>query len=179
MAKKVIFLDRDGTINVDHGYVNEESQWEWTDGAIDACKKLQDAGYALGIVTNQSGLAQGLYTEEAMHKLHNYMLEEFEKHGVYIDAVAYCPHDRNQLNCDCRKPNIGMAKQIEAKIGDIDYANSWIVGDKEADLLFGKTAGTHTAIIRSRYWEEGKLSVKPDIIVDSLKQAADKIVVDK
>ena len=69
-----------------------------------------------------------------------------------------------------------MANQIEAKIGDIDYANSWIVGDKEADLLFGKTAGTHAALIRSKYWEEGKLSAQPDLIVDSLKQATDSIL---
>ncbi|HSX24984.1 MAG TPA: D-glycero-beta-D-manno-heptose 1,7-bisphosphate 7-phosphatase [Candidatus Andersenbacteria bacterium] len=176
MSRKIIFLDRDGTLNVDHGYVNEADQWEWIEGAIDACKKLQDAGYALGIVTNQSGIAQGLYTEEAMHELHRYMLEEFEKHGVHIDAVAYCPHGRNQTDCDCRKPNIGMAKQIEEKIGEIDYVNSWIIGDKEADLLFGKNAGTHTALIRSRYWAEAKLSAKPDLIVDSLKEVADKIV---
>ena len=65
-----------------------------------------------------------------------------------------------------------MAKQIEAKIGEIDYANSWTVGDKEADLLFGKTAGTKTALIRSKYWEEGKLTVQPDMVVDSLEQAA-------
>lgn len=176
MSKKVIFLDRDGTLNVDHGYVNEVSQWEWITGAIDACKQLQDAGYILTIVTNQSGIAQGLYTEEAMHKLHAMMLEEFEKHGVHIAMVAYCPHDRNQDECDCRKPKIGMAKQIEAKIGDIDYANSWIVGDKEADLLFGRNAGTRTALIRSKYWEEGAVSAQPDLIVDSLKEAANEIV---
>ena len=176
MSNKVIFLDRDGTLNVDHGYVNEADQWQWCDGAIDACKLLQNAGYTLAIVTNQSGIAQGKYTVEQMHKLHEYMLAEFEAHGVHIAMVAYCPHDRGQSDCDCRKPKIGMAKQIEAKIGEIDYANSWIVGDKEADLLFGKNAGTHTAIIRSQYWEEGKLSAEPDLIVDSLKQAADLIV---
>ncbi len=172
MPKKVIFLDRDGTLNVDHGYVNEKDKWEWIPGAIEACKKLQDAGYALGIVTNQSGIAHGMYTEEDMHELHRFMEEELALHDVHLDAIAYCPHSRNQTECDCRKPNIGMAKQIEAKIGEIDYANSWIVGDKEADLLFGKNAGTKTAIIRSRYWEEGKLSVQPDAIVDSLLEAA-------
>ncbi len=69
-----------------------------------------------------------------------------------------------------------MAKQIEVKIGEIDYANSWIVGDKDADLMFGKNAGTHTAIIRSQYWTEESLSAKPDLIVNSLKEAADSIV---
>ena len=176
MSKKVIFLDRDGTINVDHGYVNEAEQWEWCDGAIDACKQLQDAGYVLAIVTNQSGIAQGKYTVEQMHKLHDYMMAEFTAHGVEIAMIAYCPHGRDQDDCDCRKPKIGMAKQIEARIGEIDYAKSWIVGDKEADLLFGKNAGTHTALIRSRYWEDGKLAAEPDLIVDSLKEAASYIV---
>jgi D-glycero-D-manno-heptose 1,7-bisphosphate phosphatase len=175
MSKKVIFLDRDGTINVDHGYVNEAEQWEWIDGAIEGCKLLQDAGYTLAIVTNQSGIAQGLYTEDAMHKLHAYMLEEFEGHGVHIAYVAFCPHDRGQSDCDCRKPKIGMAKQIEAKIGEIDYANSWIIGDKEADLMFGKNAGTHTALIMSKYWEENSLSVHPDLVVNSLLEAAEAI----
>jgi D-glycero-D-manno-heptose 1,7-bisphosphate phosphatase len=175
MPKKVVFLDRDGTLNVDHGYVNEREQWEWVPGSIDACKKLQDAGYALAIVTNQSGIAHGMYTEEDMHQLHEFMEKELEEHGVHLDAIAFCPHGRNQDECDCRKPKIGMAKQIEAKIGEIDYANSWIIGDKEADLLFGKNAGTKTALIRSRYWEEGKLSIKPDSIVNSLQEATDII----
>lgn len=175
MAKKVIFLDRDGTLNVDHGYVNEAKNWQWVPGAIEACKMLQDAGYILTIVTNQSGIAHGMYTEEDMHKLHRFMEEELERQGVHLAVIAYCPHGRDQEDCDCRKPHIGMAKQIEGKIGDIDYANSWTIGDKDKDLLFGKNAGTKTAIIRSKYWEEGKLPVESDLIVDSLKEAADHI----
>lgn len=175
MPKNVIFLDRDGTLNVDHGYVNEAKDWEWVPGAIEACKKMQDAGYSLAIVTNQSGIAQGLYTEENMHALHDFMTEELEKHGVFLDAIAYCPHSRSVSECDCRKPAIGMAKQIEAIIGEIDYANSWMIGDKEADLLFGKNAGTKTAIIRSTYWKEGELTMEPDMIVGSLKEAAEII----
>lgn len=176
MKQKVIFLDRDGTLNVDHGYVNEREMWEWIPGSIDACKQLQDAGYTLAIVTNQSGIAHGMYTEQDMLELHEYMEGQFAKHGVRIAMIAFCPHARNQTECDCRKPKIGMAMQIEAKIGEIDYANSWIVGDKEADLLFGKNAGTKTALIRSKYWEEGKLTQQPDMIVSSLREAAEKIV---
>lgn len=176
MPKRVIFLDRDGTLNVDHGYVNEQEMWEWIPGSINACKQLQDGGYTLAVVTNQSGIAHGMYTEEDMHELHRYMTEELEKNGVHLAMIAYCPHARSQTDCECRKPNIGMAKQIEAKIGEIDYENSWTIGDKEADLLFGKNAGTKTALIRSKYWEEGKLAQQPDMIVDSLKEAAERIV---
>lgn len=176
MPKKVIFLDRDGTLNVDHGYVNEREQWEWVPGAIEGCKKFQDAGYALAVVTNQSGIAHGMYTEEDMHKLHELMERDLAEHNVHLAAIAFCPHSRKVSECDCRKPELGMAKQVEAKIGKIDYANSWMVGDKDKDLLFGKNAGTHTAIIRSKYWEEGKLPVEPDVIVDSLLEASDIIV---
>ncbi len=176
MLRKVIFLDRDGTLNVDHGYVYEREKWEWVPGAIDACKKLQDAGYALAVVTNQSAIAEGTYSKEAMDELHRFMQDELERNGVHLAAVAYCPHGRDQQDCDCRKPNIGMAKQIEEKIGPIDYANSWIVGDKEADLLFGKNAGTKTAIIRSRYWSDNTLSKQPDIVVESLQEATQQIL---
>ena len=176
MPSKVIFLDRDGTLNVDHGDVNERDMWEWVPGSIDACKQLQDAGFTLAVVTNQSGIAHGMYTEKNMHELHAYMEEELALHGVHLAMVAFCPHSRSKGECDCRKPHIGMAKQIEAKIGPINYAASWMIGDKEADLLFGKNAGTKTALIRSKYWEEGKLTEKPDMVVDSLKEAAEKIV---
>lgn len=176
MPKKVIFLDRDGTLNVDHGYVHQIDQWQWTDGAIEALKKLKEAGYALAIITNQSGIAQGMYTEDDMLDLHDHMNDELRLQGVVLDAIAYCPHSRSQTDCDCRKPNIGMAHEIEGVIGKIDYANSWTIGDKEADLLFGKNAGTKTAIIRSKYWEESKLSQQPDMVVGSLKEMVEKII---
>ncbi len=110
-----------------------------------------------------------------MHDLHVFMESELLKEGVHLAAIAFCPHERSQGDCDCRKPKIGMAKQIEAKIGEIDYANSWTIGDKTADFGFGKTAGTKTALIRSQYWEEDEIKEQPTLIVDSLFDAAQKI----
>lgn len=176
MPRRVVFLDRDGTLNVDRGYVHKADAWEWVEGAVDALELLQREGYALAIVTNQSGIAHGLYTEEQMHQLHRFMNEELQKRGIHIDAIAFCPHGRDQNTCDCRKPDIGMAKQIEELLGDIDYANSWTVGDKEADMAFGKNAGTKTALIRSEYWKQEDLSEQPDAIVGSLLEAARIIV---
>lgn len=172
MSKKVIFLDRDGTINVDHGYVFEQKLWAWTPGAIEGMKLLQEAGFVLTVITNQSGIAQGLYTEADMQALHAYMLAELEKQGVRLAAIAFCPHNREQDNCDCRKPKTGMATQIEKEIGEIDYQNSWTIGDKEADVGFGKNTGTHTALVKSQYWKETQLTQKPDLIVDNLLEAA-------
>lgn len=168
---KVAFLDRDGTLNVDNGYVHRPDQWQFVDKAIDGLKNLQNAGFALAIITNQSGIAHGLYTLEDMHTLHDYMKQQLAKAGVHIDAVAFCPHHRTG-DCDCRKPKTDMAKQIEATIGAIYYPASWTIGDKTADLGFGKTLGTHTALIRSEYWNEAELTEKPDIIVHSLYDAS-------
>lgn len=171
MAARVIFLDRDGTINVDHGYVHTIAKWEFTPQAVEALKLLQDAGYVLAVVTNQSGIARSLYPETDMQQLHAYLLSETAKAGVIIAAIAHCPHDRDST-CECRKPEIGMAKQIEAQVGPIDYAASWTIGDKEADAQFGRTAGTKTALVKSQYWQPEKLTIKPDLVVESLYEFA-------
>jgi D-glycero-D-manno-heptose 1,7-bisphosphate phosphatase len=172
---KVVFLDRDGPINVDHGYVYKIEDWQWAGGAIDGMKLLQQAGYKLAIITNQSGIGQGLYPVEDMHRLHDFMKAQLSKHGITIDAIAFCPHARDG-DCDCRKPKTGMAKQIEANIGQLDYAASWTVGDKEADVGFGATLGTKTALVRSDYWQAKQLTTTPTIIVASLLEAAQYIV---
>lgn len=167
----VAFLDRDGTINVHDPYVHRTDQWKFTPRAIDGLKMLQQAGFALAVVTNQGGIGHELYTLEDMQRVHAFMEAELAKHGITLSVIAYCPH-RKDAGCDCRKPKTGMAKQIEAKIGPIDYPASWTIGDKTADLGFGKTLGTHTALIRSEYWKEAELTEKPDIIVHSLYDAS-------
>jgi D-glycero-D-manno-heptose 1,7-bisphosphate phosphatase len=171
---KVIFLDRDGTINVDHGYVHEIAKWQFTDRAPQALKKLQDAGYTLAVITNQSGIARKYYSEAAMNTLHDHMLRELAQQGVEIAAIAFCPHDRDST-CDCRKPSPGMARQIEEKIGPIAYGESWTIGDKEADVGFGKNIGTKTALIQSTYWQPEKLTQQPDMIINSLYEFAENV----
>jgi D-glycero-D-manno-heptose 1,7-bisphosphate phosphatase len=176
MAKaKVIFLDRDGTINIDRGYVHKVEEWQWVTGAIEALKKLQDAGFRLTIITNQGGIAYGYYSEEDLRRLHNFMNQALAKAGVTLSAIAYCPHGQ-EAACACRKPRTGMADQIEKQIGPIDYQSSWTIGDKIADLEFGKKLKTHTSLLRSKYWSENELPRKPDHIVNSLLEAAAKIV---
>lgn len=168
---KVIFLDRDGTINVDKGYVHRQQDWEWIPGAVVALKQLAGAGFRLVVVSNQSGIGHGLYAESDVRVLHTYMEKSLAQHGVVLDAIAYCPH-RREAGCSCRKPRTGLAHEIEQVIGPIDYAASWTVGDKVADICFGQALGTRTALIHSRYWNEVGLVKKPDAIVDSLLEAA-------
>lgn len=177
MSKKVVFLDRDGPINIDEGYVSTIERWRFAPRAIEGMKLLQDAGFTLVVITNQSAIAEGKYTETDMHLLHNFMLSELKNSGVEIAVVAFCPHGRDQDDCKCRKPKTGMIDQIIPKVGKIDYEQSWTIGDKSIDVGFGKTLGTHTALLRSRYWIPENIEIKPDMVVDSLFEAAQKIVV--
>lgn len=172
-GRKVIFADRDGTINVDHGYVSAVAQWEFTPHAPAALRSLQDRGFMLAVVSNQAGISDGRFTEEDVHHLHAHMARELKKNGVTLDAVVFCPHGRS--GCDCRKPKPGLAKAVEATIGPVDYASSWTIGDKISDIEFGKNIGTRTALIRSRYWKTGDITVSPDITVDSLWEFAQSI----
>ncbi len=135
---KAIFLDRDGTINVDKHYLYKIEDFEFLPGAIEGLKILQDAGYLLIIVTNQSGIARGYYTEEQYRQLNCYMLSELGKQGVYIKDVFYCPHhpqatvELYRKNCNCRKPQLGLYYEAVEKWG-IDLSKSWAIGDKERD----------------------------------------------
>ncbi len=170
--RRIVLLDRDGTLNVDHGYVSRIQDFEWLPAAPAAVKLLVDAGYAIGVVTNQSGIARGLYSAEDVDLLHRYMQEQLAAQQAPVDATTYCPHAAAD-NCDCRKPNVGMAKRIEHQLGQsIDYPSSWMIGDKLSDVEFGTRLGMRTALIRSRYWDTAHLVLEPDLTVDSLHEAA-------
>jgi D-glycero-D-manno-heptose 1,7-bisphosphate phosphatase len=175
--KKVVFLDRDGTINVDFGYVHRVEDWVFTERSVEALQLLQEAGYVLSVVTNQGGVGEGLYNEEDMRRVNEHMFAELNRGGVKIEFLAFCPH-KIKDKCKCRKPEVGMIKQVEAQIGPIDYANSWTIGDKMKDVELGFNASTRTVLIRSRYWSDNDLmglKKKPDLVVGSLYEAAKKI----
>ena len=135
---KAIFLDRDGTINVEKHYLYKKEDFEFLPGVIDALKKLQQAGYMLIIVTNQSGIARGYYTEGECHSLNDWMLSQLKKQGVIIAQIYYCPHLPNaeveayRKDCNCRKPKLGLFKQA---INDyhIQLSKSYAIGDKIRD----------------------------------------------
>lgn len=176
MQSKLVFLDRDGTINVDRGYVFQIEQWEFMPNAISSINRLRESSFHVVLVSNQSGIGRGLFTSEHVEKLHAFAQNELSKFSTQIDVFAYCPHTPAD-NCDCRKPKTGLARQIEEKLGEgIDYAASWTIGDKVTDVQFGAALGTKTALIRSRYWSEDSLEVTPNIIADSLHDAVNQIV---
>ena len=132
MQKKIIYLDRDGVINEDFGYVYKSDNFRFVNGVFEACKTFLNLGYEIVIVTNQSGIGRKYYSKNDFLKLTNWMLEEFKKNGINILNTYFCPHSPED-NCDCRKPNIGM---IEQSLNDfnIDLKNSWLIGDKISDI---------------------------------------------
>lgn len=136
MQNKVLFLDRDGTINVDYGYVGSPDRFEFIDGIFDLCRTAMTRGYKIIVITNQSGIARGYFTDADFHKLTAHMCAEFARHGIDVLDVFYCP----ELAGPNRKPNPGMF--IDAmKKHDIDMKNSVSVGDRDRDIDAAVAAG--------------------------------------
>jgi len=171
MRRAVAFLDRDGTINVDHGYVHRIQDWEFVGGAIDAICALRQVGFAIAVVSNQAGIAAGRYSVADVDQLHRQVNQLLADADTGIDAWAFCPHAAVE-QCGCRKPRTGLAENIERQLGQpIDYARSWTIGDKPSDVEFGQNLGTHTALLTSRYWTSDDLACQPDVVASSLAEA--------
>ena len=145
VGKKAVFLDRDGTINVEKNYLYKIEDFEFIDGVLEALKKLSDAGFLLIIITNQSGIARGYYTEKDYEILNSWLLETLAKNGINIAASYFCPHlpdatvEKYRTICTCRKPNTGLFEQA-VKDFNIDLSKSFAIGDKIRDLaICGKS----------------------------------------
>ena len=138
------FLDRDGVLNVDRGYAHRPDQLEWIAGAPDAVRLLNEAGYYVFVITNQSGVARGYYEEAAVHHFHAHMQDALRAQGAHIDAFYYCPHHPGgavkefAIKCRCRKPEPGLLEQA-ARDWPIDLDRSFLIGDKDDDLAAAKT----------------------------------------
>ncbi|MFN3604052.1 MAG: D-glycero-alpha-D-manno-heptose-1,7-bisphosphate 7-phosphatase [Leptonema sp. (in: bacteria)] len=135
-TKKIIFLDRDDTINKDYGYISKPQQIELLPYVIEGLSLLKDLGYEFIIITNQSGMAKKYFTKEDLIEIHKTLLELLKRYSISILDIFYCPHSEED-NCDCRKPKPGLIKQAIEKYKNIDLENSWIIGDKIRDILSG------------------------------------------
>lgn len=152
---KAFFLDRDGTINIDHNFVHKPEEWDWCKGAIESIKWMNENNYKVIVVTNQSGISRGRYTLEDVNYLHNWVDRELEKEGAYIDEWYIAPHhpvhDREEEFPEKdRKPGLGMFKRAQEKY-DIVFSQSYMAGDKISDLKPAVELGITPFFIRSRH----------------------------
>lgn len=143
---KALFLDRDGVINLDHGYVGKVENFEFVEGILDCIQRFQEKGYQPIVVTNQSGIGRGYYSLEDFEKVTAYMLQKMREHGITIDRshVFFCPHTPD-AGCDCRKPNPGMFLQAKERFS-IDMPHSVMIGDKSSDIEAAEKAGVGRTI---------------------------------
>lgn len=175
------FLDRDGTLLEEAGYLDRIERLVFFPYAIDAVRVLNRAGYAVVVVTNQSGIGRGMYEESFVHEAHAAMATRVADGGAAIDGFYYCPHhpdatvDRYRRDCDCRKPSPGMLRTAAADL-DLDLARSFSVGDKWTDVGVGRAAGARGILVRTGYGRSSEASpragVEPAAVVDNVMAAA-------
>ena len=169
MPIKTIFLDRDGIINKEINYLHKIDEFEFIDGIFNACLYFQSLSYKIIIITNQSGISRGYYTESDYQKVTQWMLKQFKYKNISILDIFHCPHGANST-CDCRKPNPGMFIEAKAK-HNIDMAQSWMIGDNEIDVIAANSAGIYnTILVRSSHRiDESNSNAK--IILDSIQKS--------
>lgn len=190
LKKPAVFIDRDGTISEEVGYVNHVSRYRVFPFAAEAVRALNEAGWLAVLVTNQAGVARGYFEEEMIGRVHGVLAAELEKGGARLDAVYYCPHHPSvgeppyRFDCDCRKPRPGLIRRAAAEL-NIDLARSWMVGDRYSDTELARNAGVRAAFVltgygrgehehQSRAWKH-----RPDLVAENLLEAVRKIISDE
>ena len=178
--QKAVFLDRDGTINKYIGFLRDIDDFELIDGVASAIKAINASGYLAIVVTNQPVIARGEVSFEELQEIHNKMETLLGEQGAYVDAIYYCPHHPHKgyegerpelkIECDCRKPKPGMLLQA-AKDFNIDLEHSWMIGDGENDIVAGKNAGCHTALIATDEHDYGQ-----EVSVTSLYEFVERYI---
>lgn len=170
---KAVFLDRDGTINKEINYLYRPEDFIFIPGTVEAIKIFHELNYKVIVVTNQAGVAKGYYSEKDVKTLHGYIDELLASKNAYIDAYYYCPHHpegivkKYKIECNCRKPNIGMIEQAVEDF-NINLDESIIIGDKEIDIQTGKKAGIGKCILVRSGHQVDEDKTKADVIYDKL-----------
>lgn len=177
MKRKAVFLDRDGTIIVHEPYLSSPDQLRLLPNAVEGIRLFKQYGYLVIIITNQSGIARGLFDEERLMYIHKKLMNILEKEGIVIDDVYYCPHyregviERYRVDCDCRKPKPKMLLDA-AKQHHIDLNQSLMIGDSDTDMLAGKNAGCRCVLIGDASRSHTYFTHTVDYVVRDLFEAA-------
>jgi D-glycero-D-manno-heptose 1,7-bisphosphate phosphatase len=178
--RRAVFLDRDGTICEEMGYVNHVDRLRIFPYAAESIRRLNDAQFPVIIVTNQSGVARNIFPESLVHQVHEKMIAELAAGGARVDAVYFCPH-KSEDECECRKPNPGLLERA-AREHRLDLAASWVVGDRYADLEMAYAAGGRGILVMTGYGRgeyqlhRAKWPRQPDALAENLMEAVRRIL---
>lgn len=180
LRRRAVFLDRDGTIAEETGYVNHVSRFSVFPFAAAAIRRLNEAGIPVIVITNQSGVARGFFPEEMIHRVHEKMTTVLATGGARVDGIYYCPHD-SSVECECRKPNPGMPQRA-AREHNLELEGSFLVSDRFVDLDMGKKSGCRSILVMTGYgrgeyeWNRGRWPHLPDVVVEDLTGAVEWIL---
>jgi D-glycero-D-manno-heptose 1,7-bisphosphate phosphatase len=187
MKRRAVFIDRDGTISEEVGYINHLSRFRLFPYAASAVKHLNENGWLAIVITNQAGVARGYFSEDTIQKVHAAMTNQLAGNDARLDAIYYCAHHPSvgnppyRLDCDCRKPKPGLISRAALDF-DIDLEESWMVGDRYSDIELARNAGVKSMFVLSGYgrgeWEHQRADWKeqPDVVAEDLLEAVRVIV---
>ena len=187
MKRPALFMDRDGTVSEEVGYVNHPSRFRVFPYSAHAIKLLNENGWLAIVVTNQAGVARGYFAEDVIMKVHEQLRADVEKFGAKLDAIYYCAHHPSvgeppyRLDCDCRKPKTGLIDRAAADF-EIDLQRSWMVGDRYGDVELAQNAGLHSALVLSGYgrgeWEYQRelWKLEPELVAENLLEVARTVI---
>jgi D-glycero-D-manno-heptose 1,7-bisphosphate phosphatase len=183
---RAVFIDRDGTLNEDIGYVSSREELVLFPWASESVRLVNEAGWLAVVITNQSGIARGMYSEQTLSSIHSEMIGRLAESGARVDAIYYCPHHPRIGNsqykkiCDCRKPQTGMLKRAAEEL-NIDLTRSFVIGDKSSDINLAENAGAHGVLVLTGYGREtlnsrGRWPCSPEIVSENLLEAVKTIL---
>jgi len=178
---KAVFVDRDGTLNVEKGYVYKVEDFEPIPGSMEALKALTQHGIKIYIITNQAGIAKGYYTEEDFHTLTDFMTDQFHKKGIKLEKILYCPHHPEgivpeySIQCTCRKPGIGLVDGILKQEG-FQPSEIALIGDKNSDIELGHTLDIRTYLVLTGYGAEHQTNTRATYIKKNFYEAVEHLL---
>lgn len=187
MGRPAIFLDRDGTLSHEIGYVNHLSRFRLLPYAIDAVRLINGSGRLAVLVTNQAGVARGYFPESLIDEVHARVRASLAEGGARLDGIYVCVHHPTvgappyRQDCDCRKPRPGLLRQAEKELG-ADLARSWMIGDRHGDLAVAWAAGARAALVKTGYgrgeleWRAAEWPRPPDLVAENVLEAVERIL---
>ena len=186
-GRPAVFIDRDGTLAHEVGYVNHVSRFRLYPWAVDSVRLLNHAGVLAVVVTNQAGVARGYFPESLVAEVHALMNAALEAGGARLDGIYYCPHHPSageppyRQDCACRKPRPGLLHRAARDL-DIDLARSWVVGDRDADVALARSVGARACLVKTGYgqgellWHAPSWPRPPDVVAEHLLEAVERIL---